>query len=386
MIFEENKIKEIAEKLKTLGLVDYEREIRVCLQNIESHEDSIQRGLEYVKKYSGYKKIEETKLAGFRKAKQEEKDYSSDVEAILSHPTVVDVEVDFVNGNKYVHIITDYIHIYDENGNKFHGNKYKVRLDFDNMSVKFFGLDDNYNRESCWGEGCPHPHVSTEGVPCLGDAGSMLAMTMNEYELYASYIITLNFLQQVNVNDGAGEYIYNWDCIDEEGNIIENPYQSRYTECEDCGTRLHEEDAYYCYECNCTLCCDHAYYIEGIDSYVCESCRDNYFDKCNECHEWHRSGDMEEIDDELYCTSCAEDRFIRCDDCGNFFSDTIKVKEDNYCEDCYARNAFKCNDCGETELLDEEYICDKCHESYCNNCFNHDKGICNNCTNESEEK
>ena len=307
-----SKIEELKEQLKVLGINSHEREIRELRDEVERCDRQIKNGLEHIMNYSKKKREYNTNLVVFMKMETEEKDFTSDIDAILSHPTVIDMDVDFDNGRKNVYIYTDYIDIYDEKGNRFKGNKYKIKFDFNDMRIKFFGKDEFYNRESCWGENCPHPHVDGDnGNPCLGDAGSMLAMTMNEYELYASYIIALNFLQQVNVHDGAGEYIYNWDCIDENGNIIDSPYKNKYKICGVCECNIHEDDLTVCEECGANLCTEH-YRCMADGTYLCEDCRDDKYDYCFECDEWYLKEHIRIAGDgNTYCKDCLNDYFSK---------------------------------------------------------------------------
>lgn len=382
-----NRHEELKEQLKSLGKSSYEREMSDLKDEIRSCERQVKSALEHIAKYSKKKREYNTKLTVYKNMKEEERDFTSDIDAILSHPTVNHMSVDTEDGNKNVFIHTDYIDIYDEKGNRFKGNKYKVKFNFDNMSVKFYGEDEEYNRESCWGDNCPHPHVDGDnGNPCLGDAGSMLAMTMNEYELYASYIIALNFLQQVNVHDGAGQYIYNWDCIDDNGNIIDNPYENSFTTCDVCDERIYRDDATSCEECGCTLCSDHYYCMED-GTYLCEDCRDEHYDYCNNCEEWYPNNEMRTANDgDTYCSECFNDMFERCDECGDYFRDIDDVDGHKYCSSCMDENTFTCDKCGEIHDNENENICAKCGDSFCNDCFDMEKEKCENCVEESEEE
>ena len=211
----------------------------------------------------------------------ENQDYTSDIEAILNHKYVKDISM--IDGSRQVVIITDYIDIYDEQGNKFKGNKYKLTFDYDDMTCYIEGLDEDYNRKSYWTEKDPHPHVDgNNGEACWGSAGSMLSENMNNYELYASFIVVLNFLQQVNTSDPAGEYIRNWDCIDEDGNYLENPYDS-YAICHICDTEMNEDNSCYCEDCDNNMCDDHSYWIDYLSKYVCEECFEENYVVCDEC-------------------------------------------------------------------------------------------------------
>lgn len=382
-----NKQEELKKQLKYLGSDSYEKEITELKEEVLRYDRQVKNGLEHVKDYSERKRRSITRLVAYKKKNKEEKDFTSDIESILSHPTVINMEVDMENGYKDVFIYTDYIDIYDESGNRFKGNKYKIKFDFNNMSVRFFGEDEEYNRESCWGENCPHPHVSDEGNPCLGDAGSMIAMNMNEYELYASYIIALNFLQQVNVNDGAGEYIYNWDCVDENGNIITNPYENKYVYCSVCDERVHEDDITSCEECGCNLCSEH-YWCMDDGAYVCEDCRDENYTYCENCNEWYKNDKVKEANDgNWYCEDCLPDKFTRCEDCGEYAESTISVDDKEYCDGCLENNASQCDNCGDW-ILHEEGLseCTECGDHFCPGCFNMSKDMCDKCVEESEDK
>lgn len=379
-------VKELSEELKTLGVEDYKKKISELEEDVAYCDRQIKTGLEHIDKFYKRKREHAIQISAYEKENREERDYSSEIKAILSHPTVEGMEV-VMEGHKYIYVYTDYIDIYDEKGNRFKGNKYKICFDFERMSVRIFGKDPEYSRRSCWGDGCPHPHVSTEGNPCLGDAGSMLAISMNEYELYASYIIVLNFLQQVNVDDGAGEYIYNWDCIDEDGNIIENPYNEKYDICCICDDRVHEDDIYICGECGDHMCGDHAYYSSDIREYICEDCRDNKYFTCDHCYEIYKDDNAIEIDGHYYCPECAESLgFTKCDECGEYFNKTTEVNGDFYCEHCLEENTFICSNCGNNTHDDDESVCTKCGDSFCSDCFNMDREMCDNCVDESEEE
>lgn len=383
----EQLVLELNSKLKVLGAYSNEREIRDLEEKLSNCERQIKNGIEHVQQYSSRKREHTRKLTVLQKESKDERDFTSDIDAILSHPTVKHMKVNMEDGNREIYIYTDYIDIYDEKGNRFKGNKYKVKFNFNNMSVKFFGEDENYNRTSCWGENCPHPHVDGDnGNPCLGDAGSMLAMSMNEYELYASYIIALNFLQQVNVNDGAGEHIYNWDCIDEEGNIIDNPYKNKYKSCAVCNCDVHEDDLTVCEECGANLCTEH-YRCTGDGSYLCEDCRDELYDYCNECEEWYLKEQIRVVSNgDTYCKECLKDNFEKCDECGEYFRHVDDIDGIKYCNSCKDDNVFTCAKCGEEHIYDNENICTKCVDSFCNDCFDTEEEMCENCVEESEEE
>lgn len=306
------------------------------------------------------------KLTVLQQAEIEDANFISDLKALSEHPLVNDVKVE----DEYVYVYTDYIDISDHKGNMFRGNKYRLMFNYDKMSCKIFGLDDDYSRVSYWAHDArtesndekaldPHPHVNgKDGSACWGEAGSMLSMAMNEYEIYASFIIVLNFLQQVNVDDPAGIYIRNWDCIDENDEIIDNPYYIEMIDCIVCGYEMEEEDAYRCDCCEEHMCADHYRYIERTDEYICDNCFENEYGYCEETEEIYHN-------DVLYT----------CDDCGKtYHKDYVTIIDDSvYCKYCIEDNANVCSDCGEYKLIDDTFTCEECGETYCTDCRSKDE-------------
>ena len=316
----------------------------------------------------------------------ENQDYTSDIEAILNHKYVKDISMR--DGNRQVVILTDYIDIYDEQGNKFKGNKYKLTFDYDDMTCYIEGLDENYNRKSYWTEQDPHPHVDgNNGEACWGSAGSMLSENMNNYELYASFIVVLNFLQQVNTSDPAGEYIRNWDCIDEDGNDLENPYDS-YATCHICDVEMNEDNSCYCEDCCENMCDDHAYWIDSLGKYVCEECFEENYVVCDECGERIHKDDAYCYNNDVYCDGCYENKFEECYECGTTYEkiEMNIINDEYYCDDCYEEKFADCDECGYTRDKEDTFYCNICCSTYCTSCKEEVKeGICEDCYEGEEE-
>ena len=321
-------------------------------------------------------------------SERESKDYTSDMEAILNHKYVASAVARPVG--KVVEITTDYIDIYDESGNKFKGNKYLLSFDFDDMTCYIEGLDKDYNRKSYWTDQDPHPHVNGEnGEACWGSAGSMLVESMNNYEIYASFIIVLNFLQQVNTSDPAGAYIRNWDCIDEEGNDIENPYEKDYEVCCICDEELDEDNEFYCEDCGDHMCGDHAYWIDNNSKYVCERCYEDDYNRCDNCDENTHSNDVVWHGNNVYCESCYFELFTECYECSETVrkDEMILTNDEWYCEDCHEEKFVDCAECGETVEKENTFYCNECGYTYCTDCKEEkEEGICEDCYEEELEE
>ena len=350
-----SNVSEIAKQLEGLKATDTERQISRLKDNIKSYEESVENGRKHMDRY--YKKIREAMLEIKRleQVNEDKVDFSSEVENILNHKYV---EGMIVTGSKSFNIYTDYIDIYDEDGNRFRGNKYRLEFNFNDMECRIYGIEDDLCRKSYWTKHDPHPHVNGEsGRACWGDAGSMLSMNMNEFELYASFIVVLNFLQQVNTSDPAGEYICNWDCIDDDNNDIENPYENvNFAKCTVCDENLSEDEATYCDECG-EYCCDsHAYWIDDNQWYVCEHCYDNYYGRCAHCGERFHEEGLTDIKGDTYCEHCRDELFIQCDNCEEY------------------------------EPNDRVFCCEGCGRNFCLDCEEEQDGLCSECYEEREEE
>ena len=414
----EDRVKELNKAFNKIALKDNERNLERAKKEEQEYLRDIKRYKEYMDvAWNSYKNaMNRVKVLS---SENEGRDYTSDMEAILSHKYVVSAVAR--STSKVVEITTDYIDIYDEKGNKFKGNKYLLSFDFDDMTCYINGLDEDYNRKSYWTDKDPHPHVNGEnGEACWGSAGSMLVDNMNNYEIYASFIVVLNFLQQVNTDDAAGAYIRNWDCIDEGGNDLENPYDKEYNVCCICDEELDEDSAFYCEDCGDHMCDDHAYWIDNNSMYVCERCYENDYSRCDNCDEnthnndmtWYgnnvycddcyceliatchecgeecRKDEMSLIDNEWHCDDCYSDLIETCCECGEECrKDEMNFTNDKwYCEDCYEELFVDCAECGDAVRKEDTFQCKECGYTYCTDCQEEKEGMCEDCYEEELEE
>ena len=373
-----NKVKEICKSLNFIS--DNSRAIEELESTLEMTQENIKTAEKYMNRQ--YELLRET-MAGLEVERNKKKEdiLTKEIESILSHPLTSDVVVD----KQTLNIFTKNIDIYDEEGNRYRGNNYRIAFDYGMYSVRFYGQDDDLCRKSYWTDKDPHPHVNGEtGIACLGDAGSMISIAMNEHELYASYVIAINFLQQVNTDDPAGKYIRNWDCIDDEGNIIDNPHEG-VIECSNCGRLINEdnEDEYYeCPICGEIFCDECVCWIESEERYVCDNCLDTYYSYCDQCGTYVRSEDVATTLDEceIICEECVNSfsHLQYCEECDrviNTNNDVYRVlpNGDYMCETCFEESQYEvCSDCGdiidkdyeEYIEIDGEYFCERCKDSH----------------------
>ena len=382
----EDRVKEINKALNDIALKDSEKTLERAKRDEQGYLEDIKKYREYMTvAWKAYKNAMNKVKA--LSSEREGKDYTSDIEAILNHKYVTNVVAKPTS--EIIEIQTDYIDIYDEKGNKFKGNKYLLSFYFGDMTCYIEGLDEDYNRKSYWTEKDPHPHVNGEiGEACWGSAGSMLTENMNNYELYASFIVVLNFLQQVNTDDPAGAYIRNWDCIDEGGNDLENPYDREYDVCCICDEELNEDDAFYCEDCEGHMCDDHAYWIDINNKYVCEHCYENDYNCCDNCGDRAHSDNMSWYGSSVYCDDCYEELIDECCECGDEFrkNEMIWTNDEHYCETCHEEKFVDCAECGEAVEKDDTFCCKECGYTYCTDCQEEKEGMCEDCYEEELEE
>lgn len=159
-------------------------------------------------------------------------------------------------------------------------SKIKINISPSIVDVRFY---TEQKRKGYWSEQDPHPHVSELGNPCLGSASEIIAQLLVSREWYALVTICINFLESYNEDDVAGKNYKYYDkvTINEDGSIeIGKPGsrkdQSRDTDdddyftCDDCGDEVDSED------CNLVYA-DLDDYTNGIQTYVCDNCLNNYY-------------------------------------------------------------------------------------------------------------
>ena len=377
----EELIQKLSEDIIKIGGSEPNQELNRAQRYMEQAKYEIDRYTNYLKEE--WKKYREFMLEVETLKNMKPKDFKDDIEALLNHKYVKDVNSNVRNSS--IVITTDYIDIYDEEDNKFKGNKYSLKFDFNKMTCYITGLDTDYNRKSYWTEFDPHPHVNGDtGEACWGSAGCMLTENMNNYEVYASFIVVLNFLQQVNTEDPAGKYIANWDCIDEEGYQIENPHEMDVVYCTCCDYEMERGDAFYCEDCQNYMCDDHAYYIEYGNKYVCDECFENEYVTCENCSDrMHIDDEDRRIHDDYdYCSSCFNELFRVCSHCDTAVEkeETSTIDGEDYCDECYDELFRVCDECGDTRRIEETFYCNSCNTLYCEDCEEETiPGMCKTC-------
>lgn len=298
-IKDDNKLKELT--LNKIEIRDIRDELNYELRNKNSYLERLNDTNLRIRKLQN--QIEGLKLGD----SGEKEKLSNELSLILNHPTVMDVRIE----SGRISVYTDYIDMYDEEGFRFKGNAYRIVFDLEYNAPNIFGLDPKYCRESCWSHRDPHPHINgRSGEPCYGNSGSMIASAMSDTELYVAYTIVLNFLQQVNTSDSAGAKVRNWDCVDEDGDIIDNPHEKETYTCGICNWETdNDDDMYVCEDCEISVCYECSEYDEEYGR-ICERCISENYTRCPECNGLIR--DDEGYEGEKSGIFCCQDCYDNC--------------------------------------------------------------------------
>lgn len=212
-------------------------------------------------------------------------------------------------------------------------------------------FDNDNRRESYWTSEDVAPHIDSCGTACFGNALEMIMEYLGNYELYATYLTLLSYIQSVNTEDVAGKNIYRWDKVDKEGNIIEYGCKDEEAKCPVCGEQITEngellDEVVQCPVCGEQVCDGCTEYVHGIGN-VCANCIEQGLDieKCACCGELfeHSRVTYIESQDEYICDDCIKNSgdYVICDNCGKIvrIADSYTVSENGnerrLCSDCY---------------------------------------------------
>lgn len=157
-------------------------------------------------------KAEQTEVTGLD-------EFIKGLDTIAEHPKVNKLDVE----NEKVIIGISDVHMFarvERQEKRFYLGDMEVHINVANTEVKFYNASGN-TRRSYWTEADPHPHVNGgNGNACLGNVGTTIAELCSSMEIYALFLVCLDFLENANTEDPAGRNVVNWDECDEDGNIL----------------------------------------------------------------------------------------------------------------------------------------------------------------------
>jgi len=201
-------------------------------------------------------------------------------EILKNNKKITKIEVD----NEFLTLYTTDLVMTDKHNRQFKIYPMKIEIHIEAGSVRFFKAnpsDPDYH--AYWTHNDSHPHISgSSGEACLGNAAEMIADYLSKYEFGALAYILIDFLENVNIDDSAGQYATKWDRII-DGKVVKakdvpsedcnEEEDEEYITCQVCGEELvvGRDEYYECSECGCILCGDCTHWDNNDDPY-CEDC------------------------------------------------------------------------------------------------------------------
>lgn len=114
--------------------------------------------------------------------------------------------------------------------------------------------------------------------------------------------------------------------------------------------------------------------------HICDDCRNEYYESCEECGRYHRREDMHiahKDGDEVYvCNECFPYIYKKCDICGEYHYKYYMLHIDNYtvCGNCLNKYYTCCEECGKyrpncnVSDINGCAVCDDCRDKYYQKC------------------
>ena len=295
------------------------------------------------------------------------------------------------------------------NGGKYALGEFRVDVTLDDNNITIFNVKLSNARKGYWSDTDVHPHIRYDGNACFGYVQNIIISFLTESEYYFAVDAIISFLEQINLNDSAGQFAMNWDRIDEDGNITPGKIsysaehffydednhlndkfsEEPYVECENCGDRVPYDEImeldgeYYCTDCveDCTMYCEYCdeHHLEDkfitvkTGESICEYELENNYCWCDECGEYVHEDDW--VGETEMCNDCTEEKYKYCEGCGKYVDISDFIDETGFCYDCTAEEHTYCNEC-DGWVENSFYDFDK---DMCNDCVESEYAKCDGC-------
>ncbi|MFA6097029.1 MAG: hypothetical protein WC788_05370 [Candidatus Paceibacterota bacterium] len=185
-------------------------------KNVEATTESIRKGK---KDISGYQKkliLEIRRVQGLERkldqlinsydTKSEEEKLGKEFDKILSMEKIRDVTI----SGGVISIFTDVLYCTDPRSGVEHeigAFRIDINTDGEDEGVHWF---NQTHRIRGFEDGMNAPHVFAKGHACLGNMTEVIPAYIANYEFAVVAIVAIQFIENVNTDDGAGKYINKW--------------------------------------------------------------------------------------------------------------------------------------------------------------------------------
>jgi len=205
--------------------------------------------------------------------------------------------------------------------------------------------------------------------------------------IYSEYKANISLQKDFQLKDQMiiGSTCYCLTCgeeIDEENDLYCDDCGNSTVCCNECGEAIYEEDAYiidgeyYCRDCvsYCERCGEHVLNVTDVGGYyyVCDDCLENHYTQCDDCGTWIEEDESYSISNgvKYVCGDCIEN-YVYCEGCGEYYyaENCAYIEGENryICEDCYSDDYFMCEECENVHRNRERHEYEG--KELCNDCY-----------------
>lgn len=164
-------------------------------------------------------------LLNQEKYNTDNRDYEEALQRILSLKQVKSLACTELENRLYLSVFTNPVTVIDSRTHRNHLlGPYKIEL-----TIK---PDDtiDFSYDSLWfmvtghgGNPCSHPHVWGDGSQCLGSVEQDMHEFLARGDIFSFVMLSILFLESVNVADDAGMCVSRWPWIEDAGFDLEDP-------------------------------------------------------------------------------------------------------------------------------------------------------------------
>lgn len=132
--------------------------------------------------------------------------YGQEFDKLLTVKGVRDVKID----DETIEVFTDILYCVNPGSGKRHeigAFRIEIYPSGSHGGVRWFNLTRQV--EGCK-ENMQAPHIYDDGHACFGNIKEIVPELIANYEFAALAMVAIQFVESVNVDDGAGKYIYRW--------------------------------------------------------------------------------------------------------------------------------------------------------------------------------
>jgi len=147
-------------------------------------------------------------------------EYDENLRMICELPQVIGIRVEAPEGQRGLMLVVylDNSYCIDNRTERKHMiGRQKVMINLEQRNISIYNLD--FTIVGHGNERMQAPHIFPAGNMCMGTAGADFRKLLSFRDCFQIILLTLQFLESVNLDDAAGKYINHWPIIRNDGTI-----------------------------------------------------------------------------------------------------------------------------------------------------------------------